>query len=249
VITPVAIPADVRGYAQLLVDVLRDVYADDLVGVYLHGSAVLGGFGHDYSDVDVLVVVGSPGSAEIQHKVGDALAATVEHCPGTSLELSVLTSATAARLGDCPFEVHVNASRRAAVVIPGHDHAGDLDLVLHSAVCRAHGLAVSGPVPPKVFAAVPKARLTQAIANELTWSLANAPTAYAVLNACRALRFARDGELMGKVSAAQWYLSEHPGTEVVTAALAQQRRGEKVRPIPPAAQDFVRAAGRRLASA
>jgi len=245
-VPPVAIPADVRAYVERLSEVLHDLYGDDLVGVYLHGSAALGGFGLDFSDIDVLVIVAQPGSAELQHKVGDALAATADRCPGTGLELSVITSATAANLRECRFEVHVNASRRAAVVIPGHDHTGDLDLILHSAVCRAHAVPITGPAPAKVFAAVPRSRLVEAIANELDWGLDNAPMSYAVLNACRALRFARDGELAGKIGAAQWYLAEHPGTEVVTAALAQQHRGEKVRPIPAAAVEFITEARRRL---
>lgn len=241
-ITPSPIPADVRGYAEYLVHVLRDGYGDDLIGVYLHGSAVLGGFGHEYSDVDVLVVVANPGPVELQQKVGEALVNTLDRCPGTGLELSVITSPTAAKLGDCPFEVHVNANSRAAIVIPGADHAGDLDLLLHSAVCRDHGLALSGPAPAKVFAAVPRARLLTAMRTELEWGRTEAPMSYAVLNACRVLRYLRDGQLVGKVAAAQWYLAESPGTGVVTAALAQQRRGEKVRPLPPAATDFVLAA-------
>jgi hypothetical protein len=48
------------------------------------------------------------------------------------------------------------------------------------------------------------------------------------------------------VAAAEWYLAETPGTEVVTAALAQQRRGEKVRPVPPAAAAFVNDAIARI---
>src|SRR5437660_1423763 len=40
---------------QLLLQGVRDVLRSDLVGAYLHGSAVLGGFRPD-SDIDVIVL-------------------------------------------------------------------------------------------------------------------------------------------------------------------------------------------------
>ena len=39
---------------------LRVALRDDLLAVYLHGSAVLGGFRWDRSDLDVLVLTGRP---------------------------------------------------------------------------------------------------------------------------------------------------------------------------------------------
>ncbi|HEX6682349.1 MAG TPA: aminoglycoside adenylyltransferase domain-containing protein [Candidatus Limnocylindrales bacterium] len=210
----------VVSYVGELADALS-ACREDVVGVYLHGSAVLGGFDPARSDVDVLAVVARPSpDAASQLAMGEALAA-VGGCPGTGLELSVITAATAARLGDCPFEVHV-ATRKSEppVIVAGFGHAGDPDLVLHSAVCREHALAVAGPPPAEVFGPVERERILAAMVSELEWGMANAPSAYFVLNACRAMRFAFDGTLCSKVDGGRWFLDRHPGNATVAEALA-----------------------------
>ncbi|QNS02785.1 aminoglycoside adenylyltransferase domain-containing protein [Streptomyces xanthii] len=206
---------------------------------------MLGGFRATRSDLDVLAVVaGATGQAE-QRDLGEELAATAAHCPGTGLELSVVTSATAADLGACPFEVHVRASAEERVVVPGAGHAGDPDLVLHCAVCRDHPYAVCGPPASEVFGPVPAERVVTAMLDELRWGLDQADSTYAVLNACRALRFAEGGGLCSKVGGGRWYLSRHGGHTTVAAALSHQL-GCGPRPASADAAVFVESASRLL---
>jgi streptomycin 3"-adenylyltransferase len=194
----------------------------DLVGVYLHGSAVLGGFRAGASDVDVLAVVARPTPVGVQRAMGAALAA-VAGCPGSGLELSVVTARTAAVLGACRFEVHVNTTGPEAVVVPGAGHRGDRDLVLHCAVCRQRALPVTGPPAGRIFGAVSADRVTAAMIRDVRWAVDGGRATYAVLNACRATRFADDGRLCSKLDGGHWYLTICPGDPVVTAALAHQR--------------------------
>jgi hypothetical protein len=212
-------PPDVLAHVAALAGEL-----DDVVGVYLHGSAVLGGFRAPTSDVDVLAVVRATRPSSDQRALGERLAA-VPGCPGSGIELSVVTAATAADLGDCPFEVHVNTTGGTAVVVPGFDHAGDPDLILHSAVCRAHGVAVTGPPPAEVFGAVDRGRILAAMIAELTAPSLQQAAVYAVLNACRATRFAEDGRLCSKLEGGEWFLRRHGPNPVVGAALTAQRHG------------------------
>ena len=86
-----------------------------------------------------------------------------------------------------PFELHVTTAPQDRKVVDGHGHPGDRDLVLHFAVCsfaRLHDGLRRGALAPLV--------LTQ-LADELTWAADHAPSEYAVLNACRAWRYAVDG--------------------------------------------------------
>jgi streptomycin 3"-adenylyltransferase len=232
------VPPEVLAYGRALSEALA---RPGMVGVYLHGSAVLGGFRPGASDVDVIAVVAVP--LDDQLAVGESLAA-VPGCPGTALELSVVTAATAAVPGDCPFEVHVNTGRAVAVT-PGAGHPGDPDLVLHCAVCREHAVAVTGPAPREVFGPVPRERVLAALVAELEWAVERAPATYAVLNACRALRFAACGDLCSKVDGGDWYLGRQPGDRVVLAALASQRTGPPG-PTPREAARFVTAVLARL---
>jgi len=235
---------DFVGYGDRLAGVVDEcIGADGLVGVYVHGSAVLGGFRPERSDVDVLVVVGRAVPADRQAALGAALLAAAYPCPGTGLELSVITAATAADVGDCRFEVHVDTPDR---VVIGTGHAGDDDLILYAEVCRRSGLAAVGPAPASVFGAVPRPRLITAMQAELAWGVSSAPFEYAVLNACRALCFAADGTLRSKVAGGEWYLAGHPDDGIVRAALARQRGNHASEPSRDDVLAFVDAARIRI---
>ncbi|MEU9320474.1 aminoglycoside adenylyltransferase domain-containing protein [Streptomyces sp. NPDC048295] len=238
--TGVHVPPHVVAYVAEVSGVLSEM-RPDLIGVYLHGSAVLGGFDADRSDVDVLAVVAEQGTERDQLALGDAVVETTSRCPGTGLEMSVITAAAAADIGSCPFEVHVRTTATGAAVIPGAGHAGDADLILHCAVCRDHALAVWGPPAYEVFAPVPRDRVRAAMVSELRWALDHASATYAVLNACRALRFAADGRLCSKLDGGRWYQDRYGNDAVVTAAIAHQRDGLPG-PTAPAAIAFVAAA-------
>jgi len=222
---------------------LGAVFPDgDLVGVYVHGSIALGGFRPDRSDVDVLVVTRWTYGETDQRDIGDALLRNADPCPGTGLELSVITEATARDLGGCPFEVHVGGGR----VITGASHPGDPDLILYAEVCRRSAVVAIGAPAGEVFGRVAPDRLRAAIRAELDWGVTEAPFEYAVLNACRARRFAADGALISKVAGGAWYLDQHPGDPVVLPAYLAQTGEPDVTPPPAeAVAEFVaRAIGR-----
>jgi streptomycin 3"-adenylyltransferase len=221
---------------------------DRLVGLYVHGSVALGGFRPERSDVDVLAVVEAPVPPDRQAALGMEVLAAAYPCPGTGLELSIITAATAADLGDCRFEVHVATPDR---VVVGAGHGGDPDLILYAEVCRRSGLTIVGRPAASVFGAVPHARLVGAIRDELDWAVAATPFEYAVLNACRALLFAADGTLRSKVDGGEWYLAERADDALVVAALARQRGVARPDVAEPPHDDvvaFVDAAQRVLAT-
>ncbi|MBB5874126.1 streptomycin 3'-adenylyltransferase [Allocatelliglobosispora scoriae] len=224
-VAAIGIPADVHAFVRELADALRAVRSD-LVGVYVHGSAALGGFRPSASDVDVLAVVSASAPTAVQHCAGEAMA-SVGGCPATGLEMSVITAATAAEVGGCEFEVHLNTTGPAPVIVPGAGGPGDPDLVLHCAVSRDHAVAVVGPPARQVFGPVPRPRILSAMVDELRWAADHACGAYAVLNACRALRYAADGRLCSKVDGGEWYLSARAPDRIVAAALDLQRGGTK----------------------
>lgn len=236
----------VVGYARQLATVLHPLSGSDLVGLYLHGSAVLGGFSPALSDVEVLAVVSRPGSAARQFRTGTALGRTIDRCPGRGLELTVLTAATARSLGNCPFEVRVaGTANGSAHVIPGTGHPGNPELIVHAEVCRRYGLAVTGPPPDQVFGPVGAERLRWAICQQLDWALAQGGQGHGVLSACRALRFAAEGSLCAKVEAGRWYLARHPHHPLVAEALVLHQSGDRRELSGPGAR-FVAEARARL---
>jgi hypothetical protein len=192
-----------------------------LAGLYLHGSAALGGWSAERSDVDLLGVV----ARRLGRRPKLAVAARLLHpalaCPGRGLELSLVTAAPpqpGSHLGG-----------------PG---ATDPDLLLHFAVCRRSGVAVTGAPPEEVFAEPPRAWLLERAAAELRWAVRHGSFADQVLNACRAWRLLEDGELCSKLDGGEWARAR-ADPALVDAALAA-RRG--LAPMPDAAADLAAAA-------
>jgi streptomycin 3"-adenylyltransferase len=227
-----------RQYVTALADALLAEPGIGLVGVYLHGSAALGGYTASGSDVDVLAVIAEPADVRVQGRMRDRLTGTARRWPAIRLEMSVITSATAANLRDCPYELHVAVDGDEVRAVLGAGRDGDPDLILHAEVCRRHGLAVYGPPAGQVFAPVPPARLIRAVRDEVRWGQEHGHLSYAVLNACRAVRFAADGVLCSKLDGGRWMLARRGGEPVIHQALADQREG-RVRPMTAEARRFV----------
>jgi predicted nucleotidyltransferase len=214
--------AELDAYVAEVTRRLAVAVGDDLVGVYLHGSAAMQAFVPSRSDVDVLVVTRSALASHTKHAVAEALSEAALPCPGVGLELSIVTLDVARSTSDSPaFELHVNTQGNGAV--DGAGHAGDPDLLAHFAMARARGVALLGPPAQEVIAPVDRSLLLRSLADDLAWAIDRGLGGYAVLNACRAVRLARDGVLCSKPEGGTWALHERIGDpELIEAALRRQ---------------------------
>jgi hypothetical protein len=249
--THTQVPGVVAAYGHRLADLVASSSDGQLVGAYLHGSATLGGWVAARSDVDLLIVVRDDAPKTAHTAVEQVL---VEHgpgSPGTGLECSVV-SLTQARSPSppWPFLVHVAASLGdEPSQVRGDSLEGDRDLLMHYSVCRAAGIALLGPDPREIFGPVLRPDVLEYLADELRWGIANAPEAYAVLNACRALIFANHGDLVSKIAGGQIAVEDGLGpVGVIASALDEQRALSEPRPISPEATAFVEQVIRTLDS-
>jgi hypothetical protein len=246
------IPDSVVAYARLVARAGVAAAGDHLRAVYLHGSAVLGGWTPERSDVDILLVAGDEiGSADLE-RVSLALRDCAGACPARKgLESSVvLAGDAAAPRPPWPFLLHVATDGRRVRIVQGADSPGDPDLLMHYAVCRAAGWAVRGPQAREQIGAVPRALVLAYLADEAGWGLEHAQEAYAVLNACRALAFLAGGQIVSKVEGGEIALRRGLGpAPVIERALAQQRGlAPEQRPAADAAE-FVLATAAALRAA
>lgn len=116
-----------------------------LVGVYVHGSAALGGMSK-WSDLDILVITESGEGAALLGK--SLLFDSGEPRP---LELSVVTSSAAGGpKHPWPFVLHVNSADNRSQL---GSINGDPDLIAHYPVVREAGIALIGPKPKDVIGA------------------------------------------------------------------------------------------------
>lgn len=215
----------VRQFSSALAGDLVNAAHDALVGVYLHGSAVLGDWNGKVSDVDVLVIVGDACSPSLAKRLAAVLSSDRD-CAGAGLEASVVTArAAAAPTEPWPFVVHVNTTRPDRRTVWGYARGGDSDLVLHYAVARASGWAAHGPPPDMVIGPVAYSTVIDQLVDELRWAVEHASQTYAILNACRALRYRDERVLCSKTEGGTWALARHLQPALVQRALEERRLG------------------------
>jgi hypothetical protein len=250
---PDCLPDRVLSYARLVTDRVRESLGGRLRAAYLHGSAVLGGWVPERSDVDMLFVAEDGAGGRALEAMASALAVAGPACPGVGLECSVVTAGQAARPGPpWPFLLHVAEApgRGNLRIVLGDDHPGDPDLLMHYTVCRRAGWPVCGPGPPELIGSVPRPVVLGYLADELGWGIEHGTESYAVLNACRALIFLADGQIVSKVAGGGMALARGLGPPaVLSRALDQQRGNATERAAAPDAVEFVLAAAAALRSA
>jgi len=224
---------DVREQVYRLLDGLRAALADNLTGVYLHGSLAMACFNPARSDVDLLVIADQAMPVETKRDLAWLLL-DISRCP-SSVELSCLSRADLVPWRyPTPFDFHYSEKWRDAYVrdLAGDGwrewnatHRCDEDLAAHIAVTRRRGVCLYGPPVADVFPAVPRRDfLASVLADVLSPefgldAVANNP-AYVVLNACRTLAYLRSGEILSKDEGGVWALQALPGRFHPTLAAA-----------------------------
>jgi Aminoglycoside adenylyltransferase, C-terminal domain len=213
----------------------------NLRGLYVHGSAAMGSFIPTRSDVDVLAVTQESLPTTAKLAVISALRQAALPCPGVGLEMSIVTvGSTSTSSSYPPFELHIATAEDT--VVDGADSQGDADLIAHFAMAREHGIALLGPPAKDLFPPVDRARLLRSLADDLSWAIDRGRSGYAVLNACRALRLARQSKLCSKPDGATWALAEGIGDPALIAAAVRHQSGGDEEVDPDGAASFAKTA-------
>jgi hypothetical protein len=237
-----SLPTGVEDYLEQLTLRIHDALGTDVVGVYLHGSGVMGGFNPARSDIDVLVVNRRPLTDEQRSALCAQLDARTLPVPAAMLELSVVTRQACRHPVAAPaFELHVNT--RDGRCADGRGRT-DPDLLLHFAVVRQIGrLLGPGLALEACFAPVPQGLVLEGMSKELR-DAANDPRStpeYVLLNVCRNLAYLRTGRIHSKVAGGRWVLEHQPDLESGAVALALARQEGQEQTASPTALDRSRA--------
>ena len=99
----------INGFVEQSKDILRD----NLVGVYLHGSLVMGCFNPQKSDIDLIIVIDKPISDSIKRAYLDMVVQFNALAPKKGIEMSiVLREVCKPFVYPTPFELHFSAGLR-----------------------------------------------------------------------------------------------------------------------------------------
>jgi streptomycin 3"-adenylyltransferase len=224
-------PEAIRSQVNRLVAGLRALLADNLIGVYLHGSLAAGCHNPKRSDIDLLVATHRALTLEAKRALGEfSLACDKQPRP---LEWSVLARDQLHPWRyPTPYDFHTWDHLAADLADGQWQHWNDAeltdpDLAAHITVLHQRGLCLFGKPISEIFPIIPREHYRDSILRDFEWGLARLadnPT-YFVLNACRIAAFIRDGRVLSKDEGGEWGPRELPERlhGVVNQALAIYR--------------------------
>ncbi len=196
----------------------KNILKDKLVGIYLHGSAVMGCFNPSKSDIDIIVVVNDTLSDDLKRMYMDMVTELNAEAPEKGIEMSIV------RKNVCfpfvyptPFELHFSKLHTGWY----HDdpngyirsmNGTDKDLAAHFTVIRKRGKCLYGEPIEDVFGEVPVSDYIDSIWNDIenaSQEIQN-NTMYLTLNLARVSAYLEEGLVLSKKEGGEWALKSVP---------------------------------------
>ena len=196
----------------------KDILKENLVGIYLHGSSVMGCFNPEKSDIDLIIVVDDQMSDITKKAYMDIVVKLNSYAPAKGIEMSIVRKEVCDPfVYPTPFELHFSAMHLKWYEDNPEDYilkmnGTDKDLAAHFTIIGKRGKCLFGLPIEDVFTVVPKADYLDSIWNDI----AEAPeeitenTMYLTLNLVRVLAFAEDGLVLSKKEGGEWGLKNIP---------------------------------------
>lgn len=204
---------DVNKVIDLLLNNVRDILGDGLVGMYLHGSLANGGF-DEHSDIDVIFVTIEELSDDHFSSLSDMHAelATIDSHWAVQQEVSYIPQ-HALRRFDRSDMLHPHLDRGQGEKL--HRMAHESDWIIQRHILRERGIVIIGPDPRTLIDPVGPDDMRRAVAEGLPlWLhpiLANpveirkrGDQSFFVLSLCRMLYTLKHGKILSKQDAAAW---------------------------------------------
>ncbi len=204
--------------ADTFVNRSRKILGDNLVGIYLHGSAAMGCFNDKKSDIDLLTVVSDTPSGAVKLRYMDMVTALNASAPPKGIEFSMLRRAVCRPfVYPTPFELHFSAThlmwyRRDPRDYISKMNGTDRDLAAHIMITRHRGQCLWGEAIQSVFEDVGEKAYLDSIWRDIEHAgedILETPV-YTALNLCRVLAYKREKLILSKQEGGQWGLKNLP---------------------------------------
>lgn len=196
----------------------KEILKDCLTGIYLHGSAAMGCYHPQKSDLDFLVVVNEPMTDAVKRIYMDNLFELDTNVPGKGIEMSIVLK------NDCdpfiyptPYILHYSRGHKEWYKSDPEDYiqrmnGTDKDLAAHFTMIRNRGCCLYGLPIQKVFGMVPE----QDYLDSLWYDVSNAEKEitenpmYLILNLARVLAYLKEKKILSKREGGAWGLEHLP---------------------------------------
>lgn len=197
----------------------KTILRENLVGIYLHGSAVMGCFNPSKSDIDLLVVVNDPIPEAVKKAYMDMVVELNVSAPAKGIEMSIVTrNVCSPFLYPTPFELHFSVAHMNWYRNDPEDYVRkmkgtDGDLAAHFTIIAKRGKCLYGMPVKEVFADVPQQYYMDSIYNDVADAAEDIVenTMYLTLNLPRVLAYQKEGLVLSKKEGGLWALQNIPG--------------------------------------
>ena len=196
----------------------REILGENLVGIYLHGSAAMGCFNDRKSDVDLLVVVKGEVSDEDKLRYMDMVVELNALAPEKGIEFSMVRREVCRPfVYPTPFELHFSNAHLAWYERNPREYVlkmngTDKDLAAHSMIVYHRGICLWGDEIRNVFEEVDEKAYMDSIWNDIEHAeeeILETPV-YTTLNLCRVLAYKKEKLILSKQEGGEWGLRNVP---------------------------------------
>lgn len=204
----------IGGLAEQTEQILRD----NLTGIYLHGSAVMGCFNPGKSDIDLIIVAERPLPDPIKKAYMDMVTGYNALGPAKGIEMSiVLREVCSPFVYPTPFELHFSERHLGWYRTDPDDYVRrmngtDKDLAAHFTVINKRGQCLYGAPVRDVFAEVPACDYMDALWEDISDAperITEEPV-YLTLNLARVLAYKEAGLVLSKKEGGEWAIEHLP---------------------------------------
>lgn len=206
-----------RNLLDSFVQQSRSILRDRLTGIYLHGSAVMGCFHAEKSDIDLVVVIEEEISDRQKRRYMDMVTELNKQAPEKGIEMSIVKKEVCNPfVYPTPFELHFSIAHLKWYQTDPEDYVKrmkgtDKDLAAHFTIIYHRGRTLYGKEIREVFSEVDEAYYMDSIQNDVADAeeiLIN--PVYMILNLCRVLAYKKERLILSKLEGGEWGLTNIP---------------------------------------
>ena len=196
----------------------KKILQENLVGVYLHGSLVMGCFNPQKSDIDLIIVIDKPISDSVKRVYLDMVVQFNALAPKKGIEMSiVLREVCKPFVYPTPFELHFSAGYLDWYGDDPDDYISEMngtdkDLAAHFTIINKRGRCLYGAPIEDVFEAVPSDDYMDSIWFDIEGAVEEITEypMYLTLNLARVLAYKKEGLVLSKKEGGDWALEHLP---------------------------------------
>lgn len=196
----------------------KEILGNNLVGIYLHGSAAMGCFNPQKSDLDLILIVEDEISNVVKMEFMKRVAELNEQAPAKGIELSIVKKEFCKPfVYPTPFELHFSVMHLNWFHENPEDYiekmkGADKDLAAHFTIIYKYGIVLFGDKISEVFGEIPKEDYIDSIWSDIEGACEEilADPMYITLNLCRVLAYLQEKLVLSKKEGGEWGLNGLP---------------------------------------